>query len=236
MDWRSYWEGKTDAEHSRKDEAFYQRKAAELLLHLDGGHSMLDFGCGAGAILCRVAPHYQRVVGVDLSGSMLAQARTRLADPRVELVQGDESLDLSRLGGPFDRISAASVAQYMSPAQLARLVSNASGALASDGLLVLFDIIDPELYTLRDAHLLGERPASKAAMIRALLKIAISARRGHFHGHSMGRPHGRDVVAALARRNGLGCEFVMSMCSRYRYHALLQRRPMARDSGGGGEG
>jgi cyclopropane-fatty-acyl-phospholipid synthase len=222
VDWRHYWEGKTDAEHSRAGPGFYRRKAGELLLVLDGGCSLLDFGCGAGSILEFVAPRYDRVVGVDLSRSMLAQARIRLADPRIELVEGDEALALARLGR-FERITAASVAQYLTGAQLARLVRNAAGALAPDGVLVLFDIIDPELYALRDAHLLAERPASRGAMIRALIETAIAPRRGHFHGHAMGTPHGRDAVAAIAGGAGLTCELAMSMWSRYRYHAILRR-------------
>jgi hypothetical protein len=43
---------------------------------------------------------------------MLAGARLRLT-PHVELAKGDESLELSQLGR-FDRIAAASVAQYLS--------------------------------------------------------------------------------------------------------------------------
>jgi hypothetical protein len=62
-------------------------------------------------------------------------------------------------------------------------------------------------------------------MVRALLKTLVAPRTGHFHGHAMGTPHGRDAVAAIARRHGFDCELAMSMWSRYRYHAILRSRP-----------
>ncbi len=40
----------------------------------------LDFGCGAGRLSRALAPHFERVIGVDVSASMLDAARTLNAD------------------------------------------------------------------------------------------------------------------------------------------------------------
>ncbi len=55
------------------------------------GRDWLDVGCGTGALTCailaRCAP--ATVTGIDPSAGFLAQARQRLADPRISFRQGD---------------------------------------------------------------------------------------------------------------------------------------------------
>jgi len=48
----------------------------------------LDIGCGTGAVLQRLQPFAERVVGVDLSQNMLARARAHLG-PEPTLLRGD---------------------------------------------------------------------------------------------------------------------------------------------------
>jgi SAM-dependent methyltransferase len=76
--------------------------------------SVLDFGCGVGRVLIPLAVQVQRAVGVDVSLSMLAEAR-RNCDERaiqnVELVQSDD--DLTRVEGTFDLIHSSIVFQHI---------------------------------------------------------------------------------------------------------------------------
>ena len=86
--------------------------AAEVV----AGHeapSVLDVGCGPGrvgeAVLAAGAVSY---IGVDLSPSMLALARSRLGgDPRVELLEA-HFLELE-LDGPFDVVLALGLFDYV---------------------------------------------------------------------------------------------------------------------------
>jgi SAM-dependent methyltransferase len=65
-----------------------------------GAGSVLDLGCGTGALLATIAP--KRAVGVDPAGAMLDIARQRRGGDRVEWLQADaRSLDL---GERFDLI------------------------------------------------------------------------------------------------------------------------------------
>lgn len=58
------------------------------LLH--GDQVVLDIGCGIGRMDRHVAPRVGRLVGIDVSGEMVARARARLADlANVEFVEGD---------------------------------------------------------------------------------------------------------------------------------------------------
>lgn len=68
--------------------------------------AILDIGCGTGLLLEKLARRWPstRLVGVDLSGGMLAKARENLAHhPHVELVQGSV-YDLPFSDGTFDLV------------------------------------------------------------------------------------------------------------------------------------
>src|ERR671928_1728893 len=58
-----------------------------LLGHVDPGSVVLDLGCGAGTdllIAAQMTGPAGRVVGVDMTGSMLARARTSAHDMGIE--------------------------------------------------------------------------------------------------------------------------------------------------------
>jgi SAM-dependent methyltransferase len=72
----------------------------------------LDFGCGVGRLLIPLADRCERVVGVDVSASMLAEAAKNAGDfANVELVGSDD--DLSKTSGTFDFIHSFIVFQHM---------------------------------------------------------------------------------------------------------------------------
>lgn len=77
----------------------------------------LDFGCGVGRTLIPFAKAGTESVGVDVSPSMLAEARSNLDElvpgNTVKLVQSDDSL--SSLDGRFDLIHSFIVFQHIPP-------------------------------------------------------------------------------------------------------------------------
>ena len=59
-------------------------------LNIARNSNVLDVGCGAGLLFSHVAAEAQTVVGVDISGKLLLQAKERARDFRnVHLVQAD---------------------------------------------------------------------------------------------------------------------------------------------------
>ncbi len=78
---RQRWNAETYAANAR----FVADLAGEALAWLDPqpGESILDLGCGDGALTARLAEAGARVVGVDVSESLLAAARSRELDVRV---------------------------------------------------------------------------------------------------------------------------------------------------------
>lgn len=75
---------------------------------------VFDFGCGVGRITIPLARIAQRVVGMDISDSMLTEARknaTRKGFSNLSFVKGDDRL--SRLDGTFNFIHSIYVFQHI---------------------------------------------------------------------------------------------------------------------------
>jgi 2-polyprenyl-3-methyl-5-hydroxy-6-metoxy-1,4-benzoquinol methylase len=85
--------------------------------HIDPGfvpQSALDFGCGVGRLLIPFAKVAQEVVGLDVSPSMLQEARRNCDEQRLENVRLFRSDDaLSTLTGTFDLIHSCIVFQHI---------------------------------------------------------------------------------------------------------------------------
>ena len=93
---------------------------------------VLDAGCGTGLCGPLLAPYASRLVGVDLSERMLAQARARnIYD---ELVKGELTAYLAASSGMFDAIVSADTLVYFGP--LEEVVEAAERALRSGGHLI----------------------------------------------------------------------------------------------------
>ena len=85
-----------DAYMARWEASYLRQIVPELV---QGGGRYLDFACGTGRITAIVAPLVRESVGVDLSESMLAEARPKC--PATRFLQADltrEDVDI----GQFD--------------------------------------------------------------------------------------------------------------------------------------
>ena len=106
----------------RLDPAFEPRRA-------------LDFGCGVGRLLIPLARRCKEVTGVDISSSMLAEARRNCdaADvDNVSLIHGDDQL--ATLSGPFDFVHTYIVLQHIPVARGEQLVRRLAALLAPGGV------------------------------------------------------------------------------------------------------
>ncbi len=93
--------------------------------------SVLDFGCGVGRLLIPFAANATRVVGLDVSDSMLREARHNceiFGAHNVVLMKSDDTL--SAIEGTFDLIHSVIVFQHIAPERglqlFARLVDHLS--------------------------------------------------------------------------------------------------------------
>jgi len=85
--------------------------------HIDPGfapRTVLDFGCGVGRLLIPFAKIAEDVIGLDVSPSMLQEARRNCEEQdvhNVRLVESDDAL--STLSGSFDLIHSCIVFQHI---------------------------------------------------------------------------------------------------------------------------
>lgn len=98
----------------------------------------LDFGCGVGRLVIPLASVAQEVTGIDVSDSMLNEAKknceARLIR-NVVLVKSDDNL--SSLNGKYDFIHSYIVFQHIPVRRGERIFENLIAHLASDGVCVV---------------------------------------------------------------------------------------------------
>jgi predicted TPR repeat methyltransferase len=93
---------------------------------------LLDAGCGTGLCGPLIAPYARRLVGVDLSARMLAQAEARHVYD--ELVKGELTAYLRGCTAAFDAIVSADTLVYFG--SLADVVAAAANALGAAGQFI----------------------------------------------------------------------------------------------------
>jgi SAM-dependent methyltransferase len=113
------------------------------------GHAVLELACGTGRLTIPIAQSGVKMVGLDLSPSMLAHARTKAdaAGVEIEFVEADcQSFDLGRR---FALIFMAfnSMQHLHDYASLAALFANVRKHLGENGRFV-FDVFNPKLEIL----------------------------------------------------------------------------------------
>lgn len=119
--------------------------AATLHVHgMAGAFSVLDIGCGTGAVLEELAKLYPTVVGVDLLPGMVELASVRRPD--LDIRQGD--MRTVRLGREFDVVTCVgnALAYLIRPDDIAAAFSTFAEHCLPGGVLLVQTLVDvPEL-------------------------------------------------------------------------------------------
>jgi cyclopropane fatty-acyl-phospholipid synthase-like methyltransferase len=225
--WKEYFSDKKRGGHRFSTEEFLAKEAKEKLFHLNGGRTLLDFGCGAGELLIYYAPHYEKVVGVDFSSSMLFEAEKKVLHHKyknVNLILADDRTVWEKLDTKFDQITAAGVVQYLTLEEINRFILNASGYLNEGGKISFFDIIDPRLYSLWKIGWFSHNCISWDLFVKTCVDYvkrtsAFLRKKPDIIGYS----HSPHLIEKIARKNGFQMEYVKSMYYEYRYHAILSK-------------
>ena len=100
----------------------------------------LDIGCGIGRVLKPLAPHFQRLIGVDVSAEMISKSKDWLRDvPNVDTFE-TSGVDLSLLPPRhFDLVYSYVVFQHMPRPVFERYLEEINRVLKTQGYL-LFQI------------------------------------------------------------------------------------------------
>jgi SAM-dependent methyltransferase len=150
-DWVSFWDSRHSVYVNRRHlEAHYRRIADDLLRTVPQGSAMLDYGCGEALSHGRIAERASRLILCDAAPGVRAGLASRFADNgKVAVHSPDEVAALPEAS--LDLIVMHSVAQYLTADQLDERLVLFRRLLRSDGMLVLGDIIPPNVSPIPDA-------------------------------------------------------------------------------------
>jgi ubiquinone/menaquinone biosynthesis C-methylase UbiE len=229
--YRAWWSSKRDALNRSRAEDWSSGSAYEMICLFGKGGVLLDVGCGNAQLLAHLAPHFDEVVGIDYSPSMLEAAAQRLQDFHVRnarLEVGD-ACGFPRSVVHADVILSNGVAQHLSPSEIGRHLRECRRVLRPGGCVGICSI---PWATLRTPFSLGtlRDPAPERSLRRTLqslhrrLHLRLADFRNDFSGNAMGRWYGRDEVRSIADAEGFDCDIVSSWYYEYRFHARLRLR------------
>jgi cyclopropane fatty-acyl-phospholipid synthase-like methyltransferase len=140
--WRNFWEGQSSPLHRHNTEEWYARYAQEINLILDAlgynNGSVLETGCGDGALFGSLHINKEDYVGTDISNSLIDEFKNKY--PQAKLVCTDSASYNS--GSKFSLIFSNGVIQYFDRQQLNLYVENSLTMLEENGILLMVNIPD----------------------------------------------------------------------------------------------
>ncbi|CDG81199.1 cyclopropane-fatty-acyl-phospholipid synthase family protein [Janthinobacterium agaricidamnosum NBRC 102515 = DSM 9628] len=115
------------------------RKIDHILkkIQLRPGQTLLDIGCGWGALVIRAARQYgAKCLGVTLSENQFALARERVAKAGLEHLIEIRLQDYRDVQGQFDRITSVGMFEHVGLKHLPQYFERVNNLLAPDGLVM----------------------------------------------------------------------------------------------------
>ena len=179
-DSRSFFAGVARDWDKLRDDLFGTRFSAHALLALlDPAAAVVDLGCGTGSTLALLAPHVDRLVGVDNSREMLTAAAARLGAPsdrwaNVTLVPGDLTA-LPLEAAAFDVALMILSLSYTPDAPAA--LAEARRVLKPGGRLLVVDVLTHDRDDFRRLTGQSRMGYDPAAVERQLTAVGLTPRR-----------------------------------------------------------
>ncbi|MEA2988719.1 MAG: hypothetical protein QOG83_1430 [Alphaproteobacteria bacterium] len=175
-DWRTFW----DSDHSiyvnaRHKDVHYRDIAEQVAAFVPGPSArVLDYGCGEALHAELVAAVAGELLLSDSAPTVRGQMATRFArNPRIKVLAPvevellpDQSLDL---------IVSNSVMQYLTEAEADRLLVLWRRLLKPDGVLIVADVIPPDVGALSDVVALVRYATRHGFLLAALAGMARTA-------------------------------------------------------------
>ena len=172
-DWIAFWDSKHSIYvNARHRDVHYRTIAQDVRAHAAGA-AVLDYGCGEAPadmlaatartlILCDAAPQVRTALAARSAGN-----------PKIEVRSPEEVAALP--AGALDVIIMHSVAQYLTPPELDALLQLFRRLLTDKGVLVLGDVLPPNVSAFTDAMALIRFAAANGFLAAALVGLCRTA-------------------------------------------------------------
>jgi len=174
--WREFW----DSAHSiyvsdRHKDVHYRDVAEQLAAFVPSVDArVLDYGCGEAIHAGIVADRAREVLLCDAAASVRAAIAARFAgNPKIKVLAPEEVEHLPDRS--LDLIFANSLVQYLTEAELDRMLALWRRLLAPGGVLIVADVIPPSVGPLSDGFALIRYAAANGFLGAALLGLTRTA-------------------------------------------------------------
>jgi ubiquinone/menaquinone biosynthesis C-methylase UbiE len=110
----------------------------------------LDYGCGVGRLSRALAQSFQRVVGVDFSAAMLAEAQSaNAAYPNIQFLHNNGNSLSAIAGNSVDLVYSVITLQHVPRTDQRALIMEFCRVLRPEGVLVFQTLSRPSIRTLK---------------------------------------------------------------------------------------
>jgi len=170
-DWIAFWDSKHSVYvNARHRDVHYRTIAEHIRAYLPPDATVLDYGCGEALSAEIVAGAARRLILCDAAPTVRAGLEVRFAGrPTIE-VRSPEAVD-ALPAGSLDVVVMHSVAQYLTPGELDARLALFRRLLRADGLLILGDIIPPDVSAATDAMALLRFAGANGFFVAAMLGL-----------------------------------------------------------------
>jgi SAM-dependent methyltransferase len=174
--WREFWDSAHSIYVSDRHKDVHYRDVAEQLAafvpSLDA--RVLDYGCGEAIHAGIVAKRAREVLLCDAAASVRAAIAARFAgNPKISVLAPEE---VERLpAASLDLVFANSLVQYLTEAELDRMLALWRRLLAPGGVLIVADVIPPSVGPVSDGLALMRYAAANGFLGAALLGLTRTA-------------------------------------------------------------
>jgi SAM-dependent methyltransferase len=186
-DWIAFWDSEHSIYVSARHRDVHYRTIAQDIAKLIRAHSaskirenallgpagaaVLDYGCGEALHAATVAASTRRLILCEAAPHVRTTLARRFAgDGRIEVRAPAEVATLTK--GSLDVIVLHSVAQYLTPDELDALLVVFRRLLAQQGVLILGDVVPPNVAAWSDAAALLRFAAANGFLGAALIGLA----------------------------------------------------------------
>lgn len=174
--WREFWDSAHSIYVSERHKDVHYRDVAEQLAafvpHPDA--RVLDHGSGEAVHADIVAAHAGSLILCDAAATVRAANAARFAgNPKIKVISPE---DVERLpDASLDLVFANSLVQYLTADELDRMLGVWRRLLAPGGVLIVADVIPPDVGAVSDGLALLRYAAANAFLLAALVGLTRTA-------------------------------------------------------------